>query len=79
MEKKENIDIADLMSKEIKEININDNDKFLHIRVGNNEKPASDDMIKDIEKKIIELFEEHNINCVAFVTHHAVEINMIKI
>jgi len=62
---------------EIKEFKDLEN-KFLLIRVGTPESPASSEMIKDIETKIVKLFEDNNINCVAFVTHHAVDIQIIE-
>jgi len=74
MENIENIDIENLMKKEVMSIE----GKFVHIRVGTDSSPASDTMVKDIEDKIIELFEKHNISCATFVTHHAVDINIIE-
>ena len=52
--------------------------KFLHVRVGTDSMPANDEQIKDIQDKIVNLFSENNINCVAFVTHHAVSIDIIE-
>lgn len=52
--------------------------KFLHIKVGNREMPASDKMVKDIEDKIVKLLEDNGIDCVTFVTHHAVEIDIVE-
>ena len=52
--------------------------QFLHVKVGDANTPAIDDQISDIQKEIVRLFEENNINCVAFVTHHAVSINIIE-
>ena len=51
--------------------------KFLHVRVGTDSLPASDDQIKDIQDKIIDLFDKNDINCVVFVTHHAVSMDII--
>jgi hypothetical protein len=50
--------------------------KFLLVKVGNKENPASNEDISDIEKKLIALFTKNNVNCLAFVTHHAVTIDM---
>ena len=52
--------------------------KFLLVRVGSQESPATDPQIKDIQDKLVSLLEQNNINCVAFVTHHAVEMEIIE-
>ena len=52
--------------------------KFLLVKVGTKDIPASDEQITDIQDQIVGLFEKNNINCVAFVTHHAVEISIIE-
>jgi len=62
---------------EIKEFKDIEN-KFLLVRVGTPEYPASSEQIKEIETKLVKLFEDNNINCVAFVTHHAVDIQIIE-
>lgn len=51
--------------------------KFLLVKVGNNDRPATDQDIEDIEIQLLSLFEKNNINCLAFVTHHAVEMEII--
>jgi len=50
--------------------------KFLLVRVGTVEKPANNENIKDIEDKLIKLFKDNNVNCLAFVTHHAVDVSL---
>ena len=52
--------------------------KFLHVRVGSHSSPADDIQIKDIQDKIVSLFEKNNVNCLAFVTHHAVAMSLIE-
>jgi len=52
--------------------------KFLHIKVGNSDLPATDDQISNIETAIVDLFEKNNINCLVFVTHHAVSIDIVE-
>ena len=52
--------------------------KFLHVKVGTKEEPATDIQIKNIEKQIVSLFEENNINCLTFVTHHAVNMEIVE-
>ncbi len=39
---------------------------------------VKDITIKDIEAKLTGLLEDNDINCVAFVTHHAIEISILK-
>ena len=52
--------------------------KFLLVRVGNDNIPADDSQIKDVQTKLVKLFEENNIDCVAFVTHHYVDMKIIE-
>ena len=52
--------------------------KFLLVKVGNDLHPANDPQIKDIEEKLGNLLEEHNINCLSFVTHHYVDFQIIE-
>jgi len=51
--------------------------EFLLVKVGTADRPASDSEIKDIQEKLLALFEENDINCVTFVTHHAVTMEII--
>ena len=50
--------------------------KFLLVRVGTNDRPADSKQIEEIESKLVSFFEKNNVNCLAFVTHHAVTIDM---
>lgn len=52
--------------------------KFIHIKVGDSGNPANGDVIDEIEKRINKLFDDNNVDCIAFVTHHAVEIKLIE-
>lgn len=52
--------------------------KFLLVKVGSSEVPATDIQIKDVQEKLIELLETNNINCAAFVTHHAVNMEIVE-
>ena len=52
--------------------------KFLLVRVGTKEEPASSAQINDIQTKLVELFEKNSVNCLTFVTHHAVDIDIIE-
>ena len=52
--------------------------KFLLVKVGTKEKSATNEQIEEIQEKLVDLFEKNNINCIAFVTHHAVEMEIIE-
>ena len=52
--------------------------KFLHVKVGDKASPATDVQIGEIQDKLVALLEENNINCLAFVTHHAVTMEIIE-
>ena len=66
-------------SKKIEITKFNDLEgKFLHVRVGSTSEPATVEQISDIQDKVVGLFEKHNINCMAFVTHHAVFMEIIE-
>lgn len=70
--KKKNIDIKeDIEFKDLE-------GKFMLVTVGNNEKPANSDDINEIESKLLKLLEDNNINCAIFVTHHLVDIKIVK-
>lgn len=52
--------------------------KFLLVKVGTPEEPANDSQIQKIQEKLEKLFEDNNINCLAFVTHHAIDMKIIE-
>jgi len=65
--------------KKSKDIKINDfliDGHFIHIKVGNELRPASDSDIAETEEKITEIIESNKIKCIVFVTHHAVDIHV---
>jgi hypothetical protein len=51
--------------------------KFLLVKVGNENRPANDEDLKDLSEKIDNVLKNNNINCAVLVTHHAVDINII--
>ena len=51
--------------------------KFLLVRVGTESNPASENQIQDIEKKLQAFLDDNGVNCMMFVTHHAVAIDII--
>lgn len=66
-------------NKNLEIIKFNDLEgKFLLVKVGNSAIPATPEQIGDIKKQIIELFVKNNINCLVFVTHHAVSIEIVE-
>ena len=50
----------------------------MHVRVGDRDRPAGDSDIEDMENRLRKLFEQNNVDCMAFVTHHAVEMCLIE-
>ena len=72
--KKETISLEDVSAQIFKDLN----GKFLLVKVGSDIRPADSIDIEHIEQKLISLFEENNVNCLAFVTHHAVEMEIIE-
>jgi hypothetical protein len=52
--------------------------KFLHVKVGSSEFPASEEHINNIQNQIVDLLEKNNVNCLVFVTHHAVSMDIIE-
>jgi len=63
-----------------KDVNIKNFDnlegKFLLVRVGNDKKPATQEQIDNVESSLLGLFEKNNVNCLTFVTHHAVDVTI---
>ena len=51
--------------------------RFIHIKVGNSTKPAEKTDIDEMQNKFDKYMEQNDIDCIAFVTHHAVEIQVI--
>jgi hypothetical protein len=52
--------------------------KFLHVKVGDYDHPASIATINDIQEKIVDLFNDRGVDCLVFVTHHAVSMKIIE-
>ena len=51
--------------------------KFLLVKVGDKDDPATTEQIGAVQDNLIELFKKNNINCAAFVTHHLVTMDII--
>lgn len=51
--------------------------KFLLVKVGNKNRPATAEDIKKTQDHISFLFKKNNVNCLAFVTHHCVEVEVM--
>jgi hypothetical protein len=52
--------------------------KFLLVRVGTQDEPATKAQIDEIQTKVVDLFEKNGVNCLTFVTHHAVNMSIIE-
>ena len=52
--------------------------KFLHVKVGHEHRPAEVEDIESIKEQLLALFEKNNVNCLLFVTHHAVDMDIIE-
>lgn len=50
--------------------------KFVHVLVGSEKSPATDDDINDIETKLTKLINDNGIKALVFVTHHSVIVNI---
>ena len=64
------------MKKDIEVKAFNITGSFLHVKVGNQERPADKTDIEAVEKSLNEIFAANNVGCIAFVSHHAVEISV---
>jgi hypothetical protein len=51
---------------------------FLLVRVGTEARPATGPDIEEIEDKLSTLLNDNGVNCIAFVTHHALSMEIIK-
>lgn len=51
--------------------------RFVHIKVGDKDRPASEAEITKIQENFDEYIKDNNIDCLVFVTHHAVNISVI--
>ncbi|HUW44000.1 MAG TPA: hypothetical protein VMV95_03520 [Bacillota bacterium] len=50
--------------------------RFLFVRVGDDKNPATQEQIDNVKSSLLELFEKNNVNCLTFVTHHAVDVTI---
>jgi len=50
--------------------------RFLHVKVGDRDRPAEEGDIANVRDTLVGLFEKNNVNCLTFVSHHAVSINL---
>jgi hypothetical protein len=75
-EKKEEAQVDSKKNIKIKKFKELDG-KFLLVNVGTIEEPATDEQIDSVKDNLVDLFEKNNINCLTFVTHHAVKISII--
>ena len=74
MEKEEKV-----IKTEIEKISCQDlENKFLLVRVGNKDEPAGDEQIKKVREELDKILAENGVNCLLFVTHHAVSFDIIE-
>lgn len=52
--------------------------KFLHVKVGNDNYPAKQNELEEIEEKFNEIINKNKLNTMVLVTHHAVTIDFIR-
>ena len=52
--------------------------KFLLVRVGTPEVPATTQQISDVKDSLLDLFEKNNVDCMTYVTHHAVDVQIVE-
>ena len=71
---KENIDTPKVKLQKLKDLE----GKFLLVKVGNASQPATQSQIDDVQDKLVNLLDSNNINCLVFVTHHAVSMEIIE-
>jgi hypothetical protein len=76
------LDLSDLGLGEkvdVEKIDYNDIEgKFLLVKVGTIHDPAEDNDINNVEKQLNNIFDEAGVNCLLFVTHHALDIQVVK-
>lgn len=76
-EKKDNK--ASLVKTEISKTSCRDlENKFIFVRVGDIDRPATDEQVGEVRKELDRIFAENGIDCLLFVTHHAVSIEIIE-
>jgi hypothetical protein len=51
---------------------------LLLVKVGNDALPAATEQIKDVQDKLVDLFAANDVNCLVFVTHHYVDMEIIE-
>jgi hypothetical protein len=71
--------LIDENQSKIEQTNCKDlENKFVFVRVGNNDEPATCEQITQVKEELDRIFSENGINCLLFVTHHAVSIDIIE-
>ena len=52
--------------------------KFLLVKVGSDDRPATDEDIDNVRNSLIDLFNKNGVDCLAYVTHHCVEMEIVE-
>ena len=77
MKKEENK--ADIVEVEVKKTYCKDlQNKFLLVRVGNDQRPAEEKDMQQVREELDRIFDENGIDCLLFVTHHAISLDIIE-
>jgi hypothetical protein len=76
----DNIDNIDNIENKISDIKLFDIEgKFLHIRVGDTQRPIDDKEIQEVTAQIDDLLKNNGVkNCIIYVSHHAIFIDVVK-
>jgi len=51
--------------------------KFILVKVGSESRPATDTDINEVQEKLTKLFDDNKVECICFVTHHAISIEIM--
>jgi len=51
--------------------------RFIHVKVGDANLPANDEEVKKIQADFNKFINDNNIDCLVYVSHHAVKIEVI--
>lgn len=80
------IDIDIDISKKDKDINVKElpvninslDGKIILVNVGTSSEPATNDDIENVKERFEKLLKDHDINCLVYVTHHAVNMKIVN-
>jgi len=77
-DKSEDVEVqVDVVQKKGKKKRWDIDGKFLLVKVGSEAKPASNEDIKNVQQTLSSLFEKNSVECLYYVTHNNVAIEII--